>query len=207
MKGLIPAALGLCFAFGVGASQTAAQEAAGAQQSSAAPADKTSPSYDMKAQAVYDLQQLQKKFVGLAGAIPAEKYTFRPTDGVRSISELFLHISAANYNIPTLIGAAPNPAATQKDFDKSTTDKAKIIEQLNQSFAHAISAVQGMSNADFAKPEKKLGPDANDGDVVYMLVTHAHEHLGQSIAYARMNGVVPPWTAAALKKNAGQAQE
>jgi uncharacterized damage-inducible protein DinB len=127
--------------------------------------------------------------------------------GVRSFRELFLHIAAANYNIPTMMGAEPNPATKEQDFDKSTTDKAKIIEQLNQSFAHAITVVQGMSNADFAKPEKKLGPDANDGDVVYLLVTHAHEHLGQSIAYARINGVVPPWTAKAMKKNAGAAQD
>jgi uncharacterized damage-inducible protein DinB len=64
-----------------------------------------------------------------------------------------------------------------------------------------------MSNADFAKPEKKLGPDANDGDVVYILVTHAHEHMGQSIAYARVNGIVPPWTAEAAKKNPGKPQD
>ena len=57
-----------------------------------------------------------------------------------------------------------------------------------------------MSNADFAKAEKKLGPDANDGDVVYILVTHNHEHLGQSIAYARVNGITPPWTEEAQKK-------
>ena len=127
--------------------------------------------------------------------------------GVRSFRELFLHIAAANYNIPTMIGAAPNASTQQKDFEKSTTDKAKIVEQLNQSFSHAISVVQGMSNADFAKPEKKLGPDANDGDVVYLLVTHAHEHLGQSIAYARMNSVVPPWTVEAMKKKANASQE
>jgi uncharacterized damage-inducible protein DinB len=206
MRSLISAILGLCFAIGVG-TQAAAQDVAATQQPTTVPVDKTSPSYDMKAQAVYDLQGLQKKFVALAGAMPAEKYTWRPADGVRSISELFLHISAANYNIPTMIGAAPNPSTQQKDFEKSTTDKAKIVEQLNQSFSHAISVVQGMSNADFAKPEKKLGPDANDGDVVYLLVTHAHEHLGQSIAYARMNSVVPPWTVEAMKKKANASQE
>ena len=71
----------------------------------------------------------------------------------------------------------------------------------------AIANVQAMSNADFAKAEKKLGPDANDGDVIYILVTHAHEHLGQAISYARSNGVVPPWTAAALKKDPKKAQD
>jgi uncharacterized damage-inducible protein DinB len=182
-----------------------AQEAA--PQAASKAADKTSPSYDLKAQAIYDLQDLQKKFVDLAGAVPAEKYTWRPTDGVRSFSELFLHIAAANYNIPTMMGAEGNPATKKDDFQKSTTDKAKIVEQVKESFAHAISLVQGMSNADFSKPEKKLGPDANDGDVVYILVTHAHEHLGQAIAYSRMNGVVPPWTAQAMKKDPSKQPE
>ena len=59
-----------------------------------------------------------------------------------------------------------------------------------------------MSNADFAKLLPKLGPDANAGDVVYILVADAHEHLGQSVAYARQNGIVPPWTAEAEKKAA-----
>jgi len=159
--------------------------------------DKTAASYDMKGQAIVDLQDLQKKFVGLAEAIPAEKYTWRPAEGVRSISELLLHVSGANYSIPNLIGTAVPAGLDLKTLEKSTTDKAKIIAGLNKSFADSIAFVQGMSNADFAKLEKKLGPEANDGDVVYILVTHAHEHLGQTIAYARQNGVVPPWTAAA----------
>lgn len=169
--------------------------------------DKTPPSYDMKPQAILDLQQLQKKFVGLAEAMPAEKFTWRPAPGVRSVSELYLHVALANYNIPTMMGVAPAAGIDKEGFEKSTTDKAKVIEQLNKSFAFAIGAVEKMTNADFAKPEKKLGPDANDGDVVYFLVVHNHEHLGQSIAYARMNGVVPPWTAEAMKKNAKTSPE
>jgi uncharacterized damage-inducible protein DinB len=163
--------------------------------------DKTPPSYDMKPQAILDLQGLQKEFVSLAEAMPAEKFTWRPAEGVRSVSELYLHVALANYNIPTMMGVAAVAGIDREAFEKSTTDKAKVIEQLNKSFAFAIGAVEKMSNADFAKPEKKLGPDANDGDVVYLLVVHNHEHLGQSIAYARVNGVVPPWTAEAMKKN------
>jgi len=170
--------------------------------------DKTPPSYDMKPQAILDLQQLQEKYVGLAQAIPAEKYTWRPADGVRSVSELLLHVSGANYGFPTMMtGTAPAPGYKREGFEKSTTDKAKIIEQLNKSFAYAIASVQAMTNADFAKPEKKLGPDANDGDVIYLLVVHSHEHLGQSVAYAREIGIVPPWTAAAGKKHGNGAQE
>ena len=106
-----------------------------------------------------------------------------------------------------MTGTAPAPEFQREGFEKSTTDKAKIIEQLNKSFAYALAAVQKMSNADFAKAEKKLGPDANDGDVIYILVTHNHEHLGQSIAYARMNGITPPWTVEAQKKNAKPAAD
>ena len=170
---------------------------------SAPPADKTTPSYDMKAQAIVDLQDLQKKYATLAQSIPADKFTWRPEPGTRSLSELFLHVAGANYGIPTMMtGTAPAPGYKMDGFETSTTDKAKVIEQLNQSFTYAIASVQGMSNADFAKPEKKLGPDANDGDVIYILVTHNHEHLGQSIAYARMNGITPPWTVEAEKKAA-----
>ena len=167
----------------------------------AASADKTAPSYDMKAQSALDLQDLQKKIVGLAEAIPADKYTWRPETGTRSVSELFLHIAAANYNIPTMMtGVTPAPGFEGKGFEKSTTDKAKIIEQLNKSFAYAIAAVNNMSNADFAKPEVKFGPQANAGDIVYIIIADDHEHLGQSVAYARVNGIVPPWTAEAAAK-------
>jgi uncharacterized damage-inducible protein DinB len=163
--------------------------------------DKTPPSYDMKPQALLDLQDMHKKMVGLATAIPPEKYSWRPEPGVRSVSELFLHVSGANYGYPPLIsGTAPAPGFKAEGFETSTTDKTKIIEQLNQSFTYAEAALQAMSNADFAKPEKKLGPDANDGDVIYLMIVHNHEHLGQTIAYARLNGITPPWTEEAQGK-------
>jgi len=198
-----------CGASAVAASQqSSAATTPASATTSAAPADKTVPSYDMKAQAALDLQQLQEKYVGLAQAIPADKYSWRPAEGVRSISELLLHVSGACYGFPTMITGVTPAAGYQRDgFEKSTTDKTKIIEQLNKSFTYAIAVVQNMSNADFAKAEKKLGPDANDGDVIYLMVTHAHEHLGQAIADARMNGIVPPWTAEAMKKNPKSAAE
>ena len=170
-------------ALGCGARQVLASPAAQSTQTPATttasqPADQTKPSYDMKAQAALDLQDLQKKFVDLAGVIPQEKYTWRPADGVRSIGEVFLHVAGAGYNIPNMMGVPLPQGFDRKTFEKSTTDKAKIIEALNKSFAAAIAVVQGMTNADFAKLEPKLGPEANDGDVIYILVTHAHEHLG-----------------------------
>jgi uncharacterized damage-inducible protein DinB len=169
--------------------------------------DKTPPSYDMKAQAILDLQQLQQKFTTLAEAIPQEKYSWRPAEGVRSINELFLHVAAAGFNFPTMKGTPPAPNFTAKGFEKSTTDKAKVVEWLNKSFTYAIASVQSMTNAEFAAALPKLGPDANQGDVIYLMVVHAHEHLGQSIAYSRSVGVIPPWTAEALKKNSKAPQD
>jgi uncharacterized damage-inducible protein DinB len=169
--------------------------------------DKTAPSYDMKAQAALDLQQLQQKYTSLAQAIPQEKYSWRPAEGVRSISELFLHVAGAGFYFPTLKGAPPAAGYEPKDFEKSTTDKAKIIEWLNKSFAYAIASVDDMANAEFAKLLPKLGPQANEGDVVYLMVTHAHEHLGQAIAYSRSVGIVPPWTVAAMKKDGKAPQD
>jgi uncharacterized damage-inducible protein DinB len=203
MKNLLLAAVAVALlAVPSFASKDRQQSAAPATQS----ADKTPPSYDMKPQSLLDLDDMHKKFVALATAIPQEKYSYRPAEGVRSIGEVFLHISNANYNIPNLMGT-PLPAGFDpKTFEKSTTDKTQIIDQLNKSFDSAHAAIAQMTNGDFNKPLPKLGPDANYGDVVYLLVTHAHEHLGQSIAYARVNGIVPPWTAEAAAKK-GQMKD
>ena len=198
MKKLLMSTTALALLLTAGASRSFALSGPAAQSAPATQAkDTTPPSYDMKPQSLQDLDAMHQKFVALATAVPADKYSWRPAEGVRSIGEVFLHIANANYNIPNYMGV-PLPAGFDpKTFEKSTTDKAQIIDALNKSFASAHAAIAAMTNADFNKPLPKLGPDANYGDVVYILVTHAHEHLGQSIAYARMNGVIPPWTAAA----------
>ncbi len=165
----------------------------------AQPEDKTLPSYDMKGQSLVDLDDLHKKFVRLAEAIPADKFTWRPGEGVRSISEALLHVAAMNFRMPPQIGAPPAPGYSDEGYEKSTTDKAKIIVQLDQSFEYVHGYVDSMTNADFAKPEPKFGPQANAGDIIYIIIADDHEHLGQSVAYARVNGIVPPWTAEAMK--------
>jgi len=179
--------------------------AVAARHAFAAPPDDKTPSiYDIKGQAAVDLKDLQKKFNDLATAIPAEKYGWRPAEGVRSIGEVYLHITQANYAFTKFIGANPPVDFNTKDFEKSTTDKAKIIEQMNASFDYARDVIEKLSNADLQKPLKQFGPDANWGDIVYIIAAHDHEHLGQSIAYARVNGIVPPWTAEAMKKAAAK---
>jgi hypothetical protein len=174
----------------------------------AASADHTAPSYDMKGQSLADLQVVQKKFVDLANAVPADKLTWRPSPDSRSFAEVFLHVAGERYGILGLMGTTPPAGFDGKTFEKSTTDRARIVEELNKSWEFTQKAINGMSNADFAKLLPKLGPQANAGDVIYILVADAHEHLGQSVAYARENGIVPPWTVeakkAAEKKAAGK---
>ncbi|HKH98133.1 MAG TPA: DinB family protein [Candidatus Sulfotelmatobacter sp.] len=178
-----------------------------AQNSDVAAADHTAPSYDMKGQSLVDLEQVQKKFVALANAIPADKLTWRPSADARSFAEVFLHVAGERYGILGLMGAEPPAGFDRKTFEKSTTDKAQIVAELNKSWEFTQKTISGMSNADFAKLLPKLGPQANAGDVVYILVADAHEHLGQAVAYARENGIVPPWTAMAQKQAAEKKAE
>jgi uncharacterized damage-inducible protein DinB len=165
-------------------------------------ADHTPPSYDMKAQSLLDLERVQKKFVDLANAVPADKLTWRPSADSRSFAEVFLHVAGERYGILGMMGATAPADFNGKTFEKSTTDRAKIVAELNRSWEFTQKAINGMSNADFAKLLPKLGPQANAGDVVYILVGDAHEHLGQVVAYARENGILPPWTVEEKKRAA-----
>jgi len=168
----------------------------------AAAADKTPPSYDLKPQALLDFEQVHQKFIALAKEIPAEKYTWRPGEGVRSVSELFLHVSSTSYLLAPYFGAEKESDVDPKNLEKSTTDKDQVIQQLNKSFDYVHRELEKRSNDDLKKPVKEFGPEANAGDIVYLIIVDAHEHLGQAITYARINGIVPPWTAEAEKKKA-----
>ena len=176
-----------------------------AQSSEKTAADNTSPSYDMRAQSLLDLGVVQKKMIDLAKTIPDEKLTWRPTPDSRSFAEVFLHVAGERYGILKMMGATPPASFNPQGFDKSTTDRERIIGELNRSWDFTEGTIKSMSNADFAKLLPKLGPQANAGDVVYILVADAHEHLGQLVAYSRENGVVPPWTAERQKKKQAAA--
>jgi uncharacterized damage-inducible protein DinB len=143
----------------------------------------------------------QDKFVRLAQAIPADKYTWRPAADVRSFAEVFLHVSAANYNLYKLVGTPPPSGIDIKNLEKSTTDKAKVIATLQDSFAHARKAITAMPDADLDKSLDWFGGKNTERGILLFVVRHAAEHLGQSIAYARFIGVVPPWTEDAKQKS------
>ena len=136
----------------------------------------------------------EDKLTRLAEAIPADKYTWRPSDDTRSFAEVFLHISAANYNLYKLVGTPPPSGIDIKGLEKSTTDKAKVVATLKDSFAHAKQAIKAMPDADLEKSLDWFGGKNTERGILLFIVRHTAEHLGQSIAYARMVGVVPPWT-------------
>jgi uncharacterized damage-inducible protein DinB len=147
----------------------------------------------------------EDKFLRLAEAIPADKFNWRPAPDVRSFAEVFLHVSAANYNLYKLVGTPPPSAVDIKNLEKSTTDKAKVIATLKDSFAHARKAITAMSDANLDKSLDWFGGKNTQRGILLFIVRHAAEHLGQSIAYARFVGIVPPWTEDAQKAQAKPA--
>lgn len=142
----------------------------------------------------------EDKFTRLAEVIPADKYSWRPAADVRSFAEVFLHVSAANYNLYKLVGTPPPAGLDLKNLEKSATDKAKVMATLKDSFAHAKKAITAMPDADLDKSLDWFGGKNTQRGILLFIVRHAAEHLGQSIAYARVVGIVPPWTEDTQKK-------
>lgn len=140
------------------------------------------------------LDDLESKTVKLAEAIPQEKYSWRPGEGVRSVGEVYGHVTASNYAITRNLGVKVPAGLDLRNIEK-VTDKAKIVAALKQSFVDIRAGVSAQSAADLEKSVKLFGNDRSVRDVLLALAVHISEHLGQSIAYARSTGVVPPWTA------------
>src|SRR5262249_16909371 len=115
-------------------------------------------------------------------------------DGVRSVGEVYTHIISANYGVARALGT-PFPAGFDpKAVAALSTDKAKAAQALKESFAHFRVAILALSDAYADKPQKMFTRQTTLRGSLLMIDRHWGEHLGQSIAYARMNGVVPPWT-------------
>ena len=147
-----------------------------------------------RAEVMAEVRIQEDKLLRLADAIPAEKYTWRPAEGVRSVAEVFLHVSVSNYYISKMIGAPIPQGLDAKNMEKSTTDKAAVIAALKSSFAHERDAILKMPDTDLEKPLDWFGGKNTERGILLFMVRHTAEHLGQSIAYARSVGVVPPWT-------------
>jgi uncharacterized damage-inducible protein DinB len=148
----------------------------------------------LKKDVLANMATVTDKFVQLAGAVPADKYTWRPAPGVRSIAEVFLHISNAQYVFGQNIGLKPPAGYDPKTFETSTTDKAQIIATMKAAFAAMTAAIQAMPDNSGDAAFKMFNLDYTNRKLLILETDHNAEHLGQSIAYARTNGVVPPWS-------------
>lgn len=149
-----------------------------------------------------DIDQVQQKFVALAKATPPEKLSWRPAAGVRSVGEVLLHVASDNYLLPFGFGVAI-PASTNikgddfktlTAFETRALTRDQIVAELETSFAHLKGAMTKTTADDLMKPVSMFGMKSNAQSMWILTATHLHEHLGQSIAYARMNGIVPPWS-------------
>lgn len=151
---------------------------------------------------IKDIEGVEKKFIGLAMATPPEKLAWRPGPGVRSIGEVFLHVASDNYFIPSGFGHAIPEATGIKagDFKSLQTyesrvlTRGQIVAELEQSFAYLKAQMAKTTAATVGNEVSMFGMKTTAQGMWILAATHLHEHLGQSIAYARTNGIVPPWS-------------
>jgi uncharacterized damage-inducible protein DinB len=151
----------------------------------------TAPRTGVRADLLHDLDDMQKKILSLAAAVPAGKYAWRPMHGVRSVSEVYMHIAGGNYTLVSFVG--DHPPIDPRSFEK-ISEKPRVIDELRRSFDYLRDTIIDTPDADMDKSIRIFGNDSTERAAFMMALNHLHEHLGQSIAYARMNGVVPPWS-------------
>jgi hypothetical protein len=149
----------------------------------------------MKAAFVADIDVMKGKFLGLAQAFPADKYTWRPMDGVRSVSEVLMLIVTETYGFaPTALGGKPGLTREEMAPLSKMTDKAQIVDQLTKGFAFAKKELESIDPATLTGKRRVMGTDRALPDIILAVGGDMHEHLGQLIAYARVNHIVPPWS-------------
>ena len=146
------------------------------------------------------LKDLEDHVMALAKAVPAEKYSWKPAEGVRSFQQVFLHIAGGNQLLLNIALNSPGMDALKKEIEDNSKNEAaaatkdKVLEQLAASFTAIHTALDRASRNTLSRSVDLFGTPAAANAVLINLETHMAEHLGQAIAYARMNGIVPPWS-------------
>ena len=166
---------------------------AGVALAGSAPLSAQAAPSDFRAEWQGQFEGSAQKFVALAEAVPASAYDWSPMEGTMSVVEVYMHIARYNYMyLDENMGVAAPIAYADLEEDVTTKDAA--VEILTASMEHVRSTVGAMSDADLEASTTLFGRDVANWAVLFQLVAHMKEHLGQSIAYARSNGVVPPWS-------------
>jgi uncharacterized damage-inducible protein DinB len=138
-------------------------------------------------------KHVSQQLIALAEATPAEKYSWRPAPGVRSTSEVYMHIVDANFYLLSVTGPKM-PADLTENMDKTVTSKPEVIAWLKRSLEAVRVAHAAETPKDLERKVKIEGRDATVDGMYLRIIVHANEHMGQLIAYARMTGVTPPWS-------------
>lgn len=136
---------------------------------------------------------VSRQLIQLAEAIPADKYSWRPAPGVRSVSEVFMHIVLANFWLLSVTGPKMPPDLKQ-EMEKTVTKKADVIDWLKRSLDAVKTARAHLKPGDLERKVKVEGKTVTVDGMYLRIIVHANEHMGQLVAYARMNGIVPPWS-------------
>ena len=159
-----------------------------------------SEEFSLREQFMQDLETMESKFLELADAMDADMYGWRPMDSVRTVSEVYMLIAAEAYVMPSTWGAEPPGGMTEVSFAMfgelaKTVDKTEVLDHLRKSFAYCKQTLEDIADGDMDRKIRFFGAERTLGEAFYIMASDMHEHLGQAIAYARMNHVVPPWTA------------
>lgn len=163
-----------------------------AVSAAAAPQQNGSRRNGFRADFLAELEEVESKILALAEATPEGKFGWRPGKGIRSIGEVYGHMAGGNYFLPTFLGVK-TPADMPRDIE-SVPGKARMIAELQKSFDHVRAAAPNGTERDLDKRVKMFGKDVSHRFVYVRMLEHLHEHLGQAIAYSRMNNIAPPWS-------------
>lgn len=136
---------------------------------------------------------VSQQLIALAEATPADKFSWRPAQGVRSTSEVYMHLVRANFLMLDALGYK-TPADFKPQMTTSVTAKGDVIHWLKQSLDAVKETRAATKPGDLQKKVKIFGDDATEDGIFLRIIVHNNEHMGQLIAYARMTGVVPPWS-------------
>jgi uncharacterized damage-inducible protein DinB len=138
-------------------------------------------------------RHVSNQLIALAEATPADEFSWRPAPDVRSISEVYMHIAFDNFSLLSVTGPKM-PADLKEDAEKTVTSKPKVIAWLKRSLDAVKEAHLAENPTDYARKVRINNRDATVDGMYLRIIVHANEHMGQLVAYARMNGIVPPWS-------------
>ena len=136
---------------------------------------------------------IEGRLLQLEGAMSQDQMTWAPAEGVRNVATVYLHVAEANYMLVNKMTSEP-PKGERGAIEKSTTDKMKVAEIMKASFLKIKESAANLTEDDLNKEFEMFGMNFTLRNFMITILNHMHEHLGQGIAYARMNGVTPPWS-------------